>query len=287
MAEGRRRLVRMEDRTAWVYAEMAALGRHEDQLTLVRERDSLIIPSGTLGAVLLGPGTSVTHPGMELLHDNCVSLLWVRGGGLGLYHSSMPPAFSQGSAAVIAQAAAVSDPDFRMEVAQRMYALRFGERLHGMSMTDLRLAEGRRVKKIYRTLAADAGVTWVSRGPGRQIDPVNKNLDVVNHCVAGVSAVVCNTLGMSPALGIIHTGSVRSFIMDLTDLYKWEVAPLAFQAARAGSTDARELRIAVRDWAWRTKVMGRMIADIAVVFGIDSDPVQMVDTNDWWEGVTA
>lgn len=38
-----------------------------------------------------------------------------------------------------------------------------GESISKMTMVDLRAAEGRRVRNIYRDLAADYGLTWIKR----------------------------------------------------------------------------------------------------------------------------
>lgn len=287
MAEPRTSLVRLSDRTAWVYVEYAMLGRHHDQLTLVRKDDTLILPSGTLGAILLGPGTSVTHPGMELLAENCTSLLWTRGGGLGVFHTSMPPAFSTGSAAVQAQARIVSDPVKRMEAARAMYQRRFDEPLEGNTLQELMLAEGRRVKAFYRTLSQKYGVRWVRRGPGQAADRVNRNLDVVHHLMYGVCEVVINVLGLSPALGLVHEGHTRSFVLDLADLYKAEAAEFAFQAASRGSTDPAELRQTIRNWVWENRLFNRAIEDLTEILELSGNPVQVTDAQHWWDGVDA
>lgn len=287
MAEPRTSLVRLSDRTAWVYAEYAMLGRHHDQLTLVRKDDTLILPSGTLGAVLLGPGTSVTHPGMELLAENCTSLLWTRGGGLGVFHTSSPPAFSTGSAAVQAQAQVVSNPAKRLEAARAMYQRRFDTPLHGDTLQEMMLAEGRRVKSHYRKLSEKYGVRWSRRGPGQAADAVNQNLDVVHHLMYGVCEVVTNVLGLSPALGVIHEGHARSFVLDLADLYKAESAEFAFQAASSGFSDPAELRQTIRDWVWEDRLFNRAIDDVSDILGLSGTPVEVTDAQHWWDGMNA
>lgn len=287
MGEPRTSLVRLSDRTAWVYAEYAILGRHHDQLTLVRQNDTLILPSGTLSAVLLGPGTSVTHPGMELLAENCTSLLWTRGGGLGVFHTSTPPAFSTGSAAVQAQARVVSDPVKRLEAARAMYQRRFDDPVEGNTLQEMMLAEGRRVKANYRKMSEKYGVRWGRRGPGQEADAVNRNLDVVHHLIYGACEVVTNVLGLSPALGVIHEGHARSFVLDLADLYKAESAEFAFEAASRGSSDPTELRQTIRNWVWDNRLFNRAITDVSDILGLRGSAVEITDAQHWWDGVGA
>ena len=284
MMESRERLVRLEGRTPWVYAEYAVLGRHEDQLTLVREGGTLLVPSGTLGAVLLGPGTSVTHPGMCLLSDNCVSLLWVRGGGLGLVHASHPPAFSRSSRLVEAQAAVVSDPDRRMAAAREMYRTRFGGDLPGDSIQELQLAEGRRVKQRYAELSGAYGVPWGGRSHGTGSTVINKVLDVVYHCVYGACEVSVSAGGMSPALGVIHRGHARSFVFDIADLFKDQAAALAFQLASEGVSDASEVRDRVRSWIWDESLLVKALSEAKAVLGARGPAVDVKDSSQWWDG---
>lgn len=282
--EPRTRLVRLEDRTPWLYVEYAVVGRHEDQLTLVRESGTLIVPSGTLGAILLGPGTSVTHPGMCLLSENCVSLLWVRGGGLGMVHASHPPAFSRSSSLASAQALVVSDPQRRLSAARAMYRVRFREELEGGSLQELQLAEGRRVKEMYAAEARRCGIPWSGRGPGRGADSVNRILDTAYHCVYGACEVAVAAGGMSPALGVIHNGHARSFVFDIADLFKDQAATLAFELASEGVTEASEVRSRVRDWAWSLPLISSALDAAREVVGASGPAVDVSDTSSWWDG---
>ena len=56
-------------------------------------------------------------------------------------------------------------------------------------------------------------------------------------------------LGCAPGLGFVHTGHILSFVFDVADLYKADIAiPIAFDIASAGVADiGAETRRAVRD----------------------------------------
>ena len=70
--------------------------------------------------------------------------------------------------------------------------------------------------------------------------------------------------GCSPGLGFVHTGHDRSFVYDIADLYKAEVAiPVAFEVASREPEDvAGDTRRAVRDAVFDGKILQRCSRDI-------------------------
>jgi CRISPR-associated protein Cas1 len=95
-------------------------------------------------------------------------------------------------------------------------------------------------------------------------DEVNRALSAATTCLYGVTHSVIVALGCSPGLGFVHTGHERSFVYDIADLYKAEVAiPVAFAVAAEhpediGGTTRRAVRDAIRDGA----IMARTAKDI-------------------------
>jgi CRISPR-associated protein Cas1 len=62
---------------------------------------------------------------------------------------------------------------------------------------------------------------------------INKALSAANVCLYGLCHSAIVALGLSPGLGFIHTGHERSFVYDIADLYKAEIAiPVAFEMLR-------------------------------------------------------
>jgi CRISPR-associated protein Cas1 len=80
----------------------------------------------------------------------------------------------------------------------------------------------------------------------------------------GIAHSVITGLGCSPALGFVHSGDDRSFVFDVADLYRAEIAiPVAFQAAAQGDQAIRpRTRRLMRDQLFERKVMRRSVADI-------------------------
>ena len=79
-----------------------------------------------------------------------------------------------------------------------------------------------------------------------------------------------NTLGCTPGLGFIHTGSSHAFIYDIADLYKAELTlPLAFSLHNASRPDTAARR-AFRDGLRLFRLLPRVITDIQVLLDPDT-----------------
>jgi CRISPR-associated protein Cas1 len=190
------------------------------------------------------------------------------------------------------QAALVSGQRSRLSVARAMYGMRFpGEELSGLTMQQLRGREGARVRALYREHAGKAGVTW----KGRRYDPsdwaggdtVNQCLSAANSCLYGICHAAVLHLGCSPGLGFVHTGHQLSFVYDVADLYKAEVAiPVAFRIAAVGGGDlGGRVRRAVRDAIREARLMPRIASDIRQLLGAPlEEPAAGGGPADLWDG---
>lgn len=116
-------LVRLQDRITFIYVERATIGRDDNAITLTDERGVVHVPAATLGALLLGPGTRVTHQAMLLMADSGSTTVWVGEHGVRYYAHGRP--LGRTSRLLDAQARAVSSKIERIAVAREMYAMRF------------------------------------------------------------------------------------------------------------------------------------------------------------------
>ena len=64
-------LPRAEDRMSFLYLEHCVVHRADGALTARNDRGTIRVPAASLLAVMLGPGTSVSHQAMSLLGE-CV-----------------------------------------------------------------------------------------------------------------------------------------------------------------------------------------------------------------------
>ncbi len=259
-------LVRAEDRFSFLYLERCVI--HRDSNAVTATGDGVVhIPAATIGVLLLGPGTSITHQAIALLADHGATVVWVGEQGIRYYAHGRSLAAS--SRLLIAQATAVSHRDRRLAVARTMYAMRFpGEDTATLTMQQLRGKEGARVRRIYRECAARTGVTWSQREYDRSDfaagSPINQALSAAHACLYGVVHGVIVALGVAPGLGFVHTGHERAFVYDIADLYKAEITiPVAFEMAAGGSTDiGADTRRAVRDRIHHGTILSRCVRDI-------------------------
>lgn len=260
-------LVRAEDRISFLYLERSVIHRDSNAITATDDRGVVHIPAASVGVLLLGPGTSITHQAVALLADHGATAVWVGERGVRYYAHGRTLAAS--SRLLIAQAAAVSHRDRRLGVARAMYAMRFpGEDTRTLTMQQLRGKEGARVRRVYRQHAERTGVTWNHRDYDRTDfaggDPINQALSAAHACLYGVVHAVIVALGAAPGLGFVHTGHERAFVYDIADLYKAEITiPVAFDVAASGSTDiSTDTRRAVRDHVHSGDILARCVRDI-------------------------
>lgn len=285
----RHALAQMGDRISFLYVERATVNRDGNALTITDQRGIAHVPATQLAVLLLGPGTRVTYAAMALLGDAGTSTVWVGERGVRYYASGRPPAKSSRMAEL--QAEVVSHQRKRLDCAKRMYNLRFpGEDLTGLSMAKLRGREGARMKKVYAAEAERTGVYWDRRNcdPNdfESSTPINQALTAASAALYGIAHAVVSGMGFVPALGVIHTGTDRSFVYDIADLYKAEIAiPAAFDAvASAQGNPSTTVRRIVRDAVVEKRLMQRMVRDLKFVMNVsDEEPFNDAELLLWSE----
>lgn len=272
----RQALARVGDRISFLYAERCVVNREGNSLTIKDQRGIAHLPATQIAALLLGPGTRITYAAMALLGDAGVSTVWVGERGVRYYAHGRPPAKSSRMAEI--QAGVVTHQRKRLNCARRMYSMRFpGEDVSGLTMAQLRGREGARMKKVYETESKRTGVYWNRRSYDPNdfdsSDPINQALTAGSAALYGVAHAVIAALGFVPSLGVIHTGTDRSFVYDIADLYKAEISiPAAFDAvAAAVGQPSVEVRRHVRDAVVEHRLMPRMVKDLKSLFDIPDD----------------
>lgn len=275
-------LVRVDDRMSFIYLEHAVVHRESNAITATDDRGTVHIPAASLGALLLGPGTKVSHHAMMLLAESGSTVVWV--GEHGVRYYAHGRSLARSSRLLEAQAGLVSNQNSRLRVARQMYTMRFpGEDTSGLTMQQLRGREGARVRAAYRAESQRTGLPWTRRSYDASdfeaSDPVNRALSAAHTSLYGVVHSVIVALGCSPGLGFIHTGHIRSFVYDIADLYKAELTiPIAFDIASQGVTDIGTwTRRAVRDAMYGGTFLARCVRDIHHVL-LPDESTEEVDT---------
>lgn len=269
----RKELSRVANRISFLYVERATVHRDRNALTITDQRGVAHVPATSLAVLMLGPGTRVSYAAMALLGDAGVSTVWVGEKGVRYYAHGRPPAKSSRMAE--AQARIVTNQRSRLACARAMYGMRFpGEDVSRATMAQLRGREGARMKRVYTQESVRTGVYWNRRSYDPNDfdsgDPINQALTAANAALYGIAHSVIAALGFIPALGVIHTGTDRSFVYDIADLYKAEVAiPVAFDcvAAADGKTSS-QVRRAIRDKVVELRLMERMVRDLFLLMEV-------------------
>jgi CRISPR-associated protein Cas1 len=200
-------LPRIADRVSFVYLERCTVHRDANAIT-AQDADGIThIPSATIGTLLPGPGTRITHQAMAVLGDCGANVAWVGEHGARFYAAAR--SLNRSSALVEAQATLWANRRTRLEVARAMYRMRFpDEDPSGFMRQQLLGMEGRRLKECYRQQSQRTGVPWQGRQytPGNFSagDSINQAIAAAAQCMYGIAHTAITALGCSPGLGFIH-----------------------------------------------------------------------------------
>src|SRR5690606_36449747 len=134
--------------------------------------------------------------------------------------------------------------------------------------------EGHRVRALYQQKAEEYQVGWKGRQftPGKfeLSDVTNQVLTATNAALYGILCSAVHSMGYSPHVGFIHSGSPLPFIYDLADLYKESLCiDLAFSLTRelAGRYVKHKVSAAFRRKVLDTNLLTRIGDDIQEIFG--------------------
>lgn len=266
-------LPKFRDGTSFLYIDRTKVDRDEMGIRLLCEDGELRFPCAQVSVLMLGPGTSITHSAvMELAKFGCL-LLWVGEQGVRFYASGYGE--TRNAKNLERQAMLWALPQSRIDIAKRMYRLRFNETpAETATLENLRGLEGIRVRTAYAHAAERFGITWKGRSYDSEdwnsSDNPNRALSVANTCLYGVCHAGIVSFGFSAALGFVHTGHMASFVYDVADFYKMEMAvPIAFEEAAKGSEDLeRRVRIRLREQFRSGDLLVRIERDVFSVLGL-------------------
>ena len=229
------------------------------------------IPVATVSALILGPGTTVTHAAIKACAESNTPLCWTGADCLRFYAFGLAPNHTNEMPRL--HATAWADKKRRTQIARRMFRMRFPDvDVESRSVTELRGMEGLRVRTLYGQLGLEHGVTWKGRNYDRTnwdvSDPINRALSAANASLyALVAAVVCS-LGYVPSLGFVHDAGTLPFIYDVADLYKHLTSiPAAFLAARQDpGNDGELVRTLLKERVEEQRILQRIPKDLAALF---------------------
>ncbi len=270
----RESLPQVKDKYPFLYLERGRLEIDDSSVKWIDSTNNVIpLPVATLNALLLGPGTTVTHDAVRTATAANCAICWVGEDSLLFYAAGfLPTADTRNLKKQIELSAA---PKKSIEVARRMFARRFPDAdLREKSMQEMMGMEGNRVRALYQQKAEQYQVGWKGRSftPGKfeAGDLTNQILTSSNAALYGVLCSAVHSMGYSPHIGFIHSGSPLPFVYDLADLYKAELCiDMAFALTRdlAGRYDKHKVAGAFRKRVIEMDLLAKLGEDITVMLG--------------------
>ena len=194
------------------------------------------IPYQMVSCLMLQPGVTVSHDALRILARHGTAVVCVGQDGVRFYASL--PAGPAVSARARRQIMAWCDPEKRISIVRKMYALRLGEFLPATDINALRGIEGSRMKVMYQRLAEQFGIRWRGRRYDRNdpesADVINQAINHASSAVEGAALTAVAAAGTLTEIGFIHEDSSNAFALDISDLFRDTVLlPVAFRAAGA------------------------------------------------------
>lgn len=270
----RESLPQVKDKYPFLYLERGRLEIDDSSIKWIDSENNVVpLPVATLNALLLGPGTSITHEAVKTaVAANC-SVCWVGEDSLLFYAAGFLPTADTRN--LKQQIELASDAQKALEVARRMFARRFPDaELDGKSLKEMMGMEGHRVRALYQQKAEEYQVGWKGRQftPGKFElgDVTNQVLTATNAALYGILCSAVHSMGYSPHIGFIHSGSPLPFVYDLADLYKEQLCiDLAFSLTRelAGRYDKHKVSAGFRRRVLETDLLAKVGDDILDIFG--------------------
>ena len=270
----RETLPQIKDKYPFIYLERGRLEIDDSSIKWIDSTNQVVpLPIATLNCLLLGPGTSITHEAVKIAAAANCSVCWVGEDSLLFYAAGFVPTADTRN--LRQQMELAVDPEQSLEVARRFFVRRFPDAdLQEKSLQQMMGMEGHRVRALYQAKAEHYQVGW----KGRQFTPnkfelsdvTNQILTASNAALYGILCSAVHSLGYSPHIGFIHSGSPLPFIYDLADLYKEHLCiDLAFSLTRdmAGRYNKNKVSAAFRQRVLEMDLLSQIAPDIASLFG--------------------
>jgi len=268
-------LPQVHDKYPFIYLERGRLEIDDSSVKWIDSDGNVVrLPIATINCLLLGPGTTVTHEAVKVMAAANCSLCWVGEDSLLFYAAGITPTSNTHN--FKKQMLLSADKKKSVEVARRFYARRFPKaELTGKTLAEMMGMEGYRVREIYEQKAEKYKVGWKGRkyeqGKFEMGDITNQILTSANAALYGILSSAIHSMGYSPHMGFIHSGSPLPFVYDLADLYKEELCiDLAFSLtlSMAGSYNKHKVVNAFRKRVIEMDLLVKIGSDIEEVLGV-------------------
>lgn len=218
-----------------IYLERAKICQSDFGITVFHEDGTKTdIPVGICSAIMLGPGTSITHGAISICAETNCTLHWVGENGLIYYAIGHEATFTNKNA--LKQISYRTDKKKRYSIAEKLLLKRFpNAEIKEKTIESIMGVEGSLVKDVYHKLGEKYGVSWKGRKFDHNNfdvgDKINKAISIANFSLYSACFSVIFANGFLPSIGFVHNGTMIDFSLDIADVYKNEIAmESAFQS---------------------------------------------------------
>lgn len=217
-------LPQVSSKYPFIYLERGRLEIDDSSVKWIDcDKNVIRLPIATLNCLLLGPGTTITHEAVKVISAANCSVCWVGEDSLLFYAVGQTP--TSNTRNFRKQLLLSADEKKSLDVVRRMYARRFPKaELAGKTLKEMMGMEGYRVRELYQQKALEYQIGWKGRSyvPGKFElgDMTNQIMTSANAALYGIISSAVHSMGYSPHIGFIHSGSPLPFVYDLADLYK-------------------------------------------------------------------
>lgn len=270
----RESLPQVSSKYPFIYLERGRLEIDDSSVKWIDSEANIVrLPIAMLNCLLLGPGTAITHEAVKVIAAANCAVCWVGEDSLLFYAVGQSP--TSNTRNLRKQMALSADEAKALDVARRMYARRFPKAaLADKSLKEMMGMEGYRVRQLYEEKAQVYKVGWKGRSyvPGKfeMSDITNQILTSTNAALYGILSSAVHSLGYSPHIGFIHSGSPLPFVYDLADLYKEHLCiDLAFSLTfeMAGTYNKHKVAECFRQRVIEMDLLASVANDIEEILG--------------------
>ena len=266
-----------DERWTPIYLERGRLEVDDSSVKWIgADRTVFRVPIATVSALVLGPGTTVTHAAVKACAECNTPIVWAGEQGTRFYACGISPTHDNANAKKHAELYASRKS--RTEVAKRMFLQRFPQEIvEGKTIEQLRGLEGKRVKALYAEMGERYGVQWKGRNYDTShwdlADGINRAISAANASLYAFCASFVVGMGFLPQLGFIHKTGSLPFVYDVADVYKPETTlEAAFQALSVDShADETQVLTLLKQKIEAAKLARRIPKDIYRWLGLKSN----------------
>lgn len=284
----RQLLPKSDNRISYIYIEKGRVEQTEYSIQVVRGTKISEIPIATIGAIFLGPGTTITHEAVKTICDVGCSIIWCGMEQWRFYAAGVPG--TKSSKNLLKQIHYYENKTMHIQVVRLMYKMRYpDEHLSRKTLTELRGIEGMHVRELYKDLSERYNIAW--EGRSYKVDDfesqnsINRALTTAHQVLYGIIRSVLHLTGFSSAIGFIHTGKMDSFVYDMADLYKEKISiPIAFETVAKEPVNLdSSVREAIRDKILEFSLLKQITNDLRKLFDCDNEDIKDFEELKIWD----